>query len=125
MGRASSSTPRRESETGSHVSRKSAKSKRSATSSKSSPRDTPSSAPRAANVASTIKNVSCTTRVSRTYIDTKDRWKSKCGATCCEPVKGENLADYYLQPCETPYTICEPNAPKDSAVEYDSLEFDA
>ena len=31
----------------------------------------------------------------------------------------------FVEQCETPYTICEPSAPKDSAVEYDSLEFDA
>ena len=96
MGQASSSTPRRESETGSHVSRKSAKSKRSASSSKSSPCDPKQCTARSQRG---IEHQKRTLYQAATQdIDAKDRWKSKCGATCCEPVEGEKVADYYLQP---------------------------
>ena len=88
MGRASSSTPRRESETGSHVSRKSAKSKRSAASSKSSPRDPKQCTTRSQRRIDHQKRKLYHT--SQPDIDTKNRWKSKCGATCCEPVKRKN-----------------------------------
>ena len=80
MARASSSTPRRESETGSHVSRKSTKYKLSASSSKSSPRD-----PKQC-LTNNQRRIEHQTRklyhTSRPEIDPKDLWKSKCGATC-------------------------------------------
>ena len=31
-------------------------------------------------------------------MNAQDKWKDKCGATCCEPIKGTSDDDFCLQP---------------------------